>query len=166
MEFKNLLEYLIPVIFVIVWFIAKIFGARSEEPLAPPRGESYGEGQDPFAELFGDDFEEREEPVKPEVVESPRIDYQAELAKQRRKVLEVQAQVTKIMQKAKPLKPRKKGKKKAWGRKARSDGGIRGEMLELLKDSNAAKKAFLSYEILGQPVGQRKDGQMGPSWNQ
>lgn len=43
-------------------------------------------------------------------------------------------------------------------------GSFQREVIESLKDPRGFKKALLSYEILGSPVGLRQDDKMGPLW--
>ena len=43
-------------------------------------------------------------------------------------------------------------------------GSFQREVIDSLKDPRGFKKALLSYEILGSPVGLRQDDKMGPLW--
>jgi hypothetical protein len=45
-------------------------------------------------------------------------------------------------------------------------GSFQEEVIASLKDPRGFKKALLSYEILGTPVGMRKQDKMGPLWQQ
>lgn len=101
-------------------------------------------------------------------VPAPSRNYEAELAEKRRemeaaqrRMEEARARVRRQLQEA--------NQEQHPGHPQRSvpaylSGSLRSQILAGLRDPRAARKAVLNYEILGTPVGMRRNGQLYPHW--
>jgi hypothetical protein len=156
------MNYFIPILFIIVWIIVRIFGGSKQNGSPTPfNGEVEDAQPNPFDELFSEESMEQNASKMPykrddssrykEILEQEKADllnvYLKESNKQSTK------QIDQIKKPSTPLLSNKK-----------ESSVFKAEVLGLLKGPYAMKKAFLAYEILGQPVGQRQNGKMGPSW--
>ncbi|MDP0497146.1 MAG: hypothetical protein Q7Q73_13160 [Verrucomicrobiota bacterium JB024] len=96
----------------------------------------------------------------------PRNDYLAQLEAQRRQIEESERQAEAIRRQARAQAARRKAKPIL--KKTTSAGAglpsIRGSLKRELRDPAAIRKAVLHYEILGTPMGMRRDGQLYPHW--
>lgn len=142
-KFDNLLEYLIPIIFLIVWAIGRLFAPKKEES-----SEKIEEFEEPEEETIIrrklEQFEKKYTTPQ-DFLETPQISLQkSEKIKEQTKAF--------IHHEYQLIEEEKIRHKKQM------------EMHILLKGPNALRKAFLTYEILGPPLALRKNGKISRSW--
>jgi hypothetical protein len=108
-------------------------------------------------------------PIYREVPE-PRHDYLAQLEEQRRRIEESERQAEAIRRQADAARQQTRDRQ-AHQRKAQRQrhhaayvNSVAGSLRKDLRDPLAIRKAVLHYEILGTPVGLRRDGQLYPHW--
>ena len=193
MRLRDLLEYLAPFIFVLLW----VFGGplegkegkrRNKECEADKRRkraqktnrENSGRPDCPpsaLEKMLGIDMEEEtmmpKEPTMPmqfkklipqepqqQVAEALR-DYEAELKEQERRIKEAKEKARSVTVARVPDNFAYKHKKNT----PLTLKPFANELIEMLKTPYATKKAIMSHETLGTPVGMRKRGQMDRSWD-
>jgi hypothetical protein len=100
----------------------------------------------------------------------PRNDYLAQLEAQRRQIEESERQAEAIRRQADAARQQTRDRQ-AHQRKALRQrhhaayvNSVAGSLRKDLRDPLAIRKAVLHYEILGTPVGMRRDGQLYPHW--
>lgn len=100
----------------------------------------------------------------------PRNDYLAQLEEQRRQIAESERQAEAIRRQADAARLQAR-ERLAHNRQAQRQrhhaayvNSVAGSLRKDLRDPLAIRKAVLHYEILGTPVGMRRDGQLYPHW--
>jgi len=140
------------------------YGRPNERQMSPEERayqEAYGE-----TELESSAYQ----PLTPEPRQyeapPPVRDYEAELAEQQRVLEEShrRAEQARSQARARMEQVYGQGPRKTRTTKTYSGLGLGSRVRERLKDPEAAREAFVYLEVLGQPVGQRVNGKMGPSW--
>lgn len=158
MDVDNLLQYLIPIIFLIVWAIGKVFSPKRPEPTksshtARPTSE-------PFDEAFDLDAEEYET-TRPAPLEQRReVTISTVSLPQPKKYPGDSSSRTRDINHLSKSFILNELSSSTDGKRTKQNSEIR----ILLKDPHALRKAFLICEILGQPLSLRKNGKMGRSW--
>lgn len=98
-------------------------------------------------------------------VPGPARNYEAELEEQRRRMEESKRKAEAARQRARQqTQSMERDVKRRPTRPTRVTGSLREDVIAVLADPRAARKAVLFQEILGTPVGLRKQGTMRPSW--
>lgn len=178
MDFNQLLDYIVPIFFVVIFLISKIFGSKEEvgeEDSEPSPYEDLFESEESVEEEIKRKIHERqyggqayhgERPVveprtpassKYEVVnQGPVIDYEAKLREQRKRLKEsvavLEAQKKKAEKIAKPVVTKT----------SRSLPDV--SLAFALKDKKSIRQAILTYEVIGSPLSLRTEGKQGRSW--
>jgi len=205
----DLFEILVPILFIIIYFISSIYNKEDSKGDGAPlqeedeselperergiqeeirrkiRERAHGReetGQSEVGErhrydpLRSEEEQAKESEEKPPPVFTPSSgDFQERMRRQQeeidsmeRKAKQIRSQADKRFQdldSPKILPSDSYGKKKGSPYAQRLDrDSFRNEVIAGLKDSREFKKAFLAYEILGTPVGLRKEDKMGPLW--
>lgn len=168
MDPNQILEYIVPIIFLIIWSVAKVLGAKTdqaEEYLSDE--ESQVEAPDPFQELFGPVIlPEPEKVEQKEGVGRKSIPFSEEEERAYEKSQEAIRAVEASKKKRERAHVSLMKGDDDWGRsKHRRSSTGRESVSALLKTPQAARKAVLLHEILGTPVGVRQDGKMSKSWD-
>jgi len=136
------------------------------QPIAPPPAQEEEEYESPF-------IQEYEEPTPPPVEQpirgSQMDDFRRRIEEQKAKARYAAEQAQEATEKAERIfsqQARRKAQSEqpVWGAPTAEVSQIRREVYDTLLDPLAARKAFLYYEILGTPVGLRRDGQQRPHW--
>ncbi len=94
----------------------------------------------------------------------PSRDIFAELAEQEKRMEETQRRADEARAQARRRISSSTREQRSYSRVPRVTGSLREDLLETFRDPMAARKAVLYYEVLGTPVGQRRQGQLRPSW--
>lgn len=142
METQDLFQYIIPIIFFIVWVIGKAFAGKKEDS---EKVKPSNTSEEPKDLLFEDTypleeyFEKAQVPHKPQ---EPIFKKQSSKDRIFHHPLEI------VIDDSKVIRPEEV------------------PLRRLLQDPNSVKKAFLTAEILGTPIALRQNGKMGPCWNQ
>ena len=96
---------------------------------------------------------------------------QKQIAEIQRKAQEMKDRAARDMRRAKKDKRRERLKNSPYGmpgsrRRLTERGSFRDEVIAGLKNPDEFKRSILTYEILGTPVGERRQGKIGPFWEQ
>ena len=161
MDVDKLLQYLIPVIFLIIWAIGKIFAPKGPEQVAPKAAEDDPTSFDNVQEeLFEADLEEARRSVFKATADKQGVKAVLSPAS----LVQKKWSQREDLARAKDLRPLKnlpilnESSQEIIGTK-HSIG-----LYLPLKGPSALKKAFLTCEILGPPLCLRKNGKIGRSW--
>jgi len=179
MDFQKLFDYIIPIVFILAWAFAQLMAKKSQNKDFPQDEQEMDEPEDDyFEELFGPKpISKKPEPqaktrTQPTFAPPPREftqaktppkpDYIAKLEKERATLASLEQQFQTVKQRREALQKQEE----SWGRTKDYTPLKTQEIIDSFKGPNATKKAILYYEILGQPIGSRKNGHMGPIWNE
>lgn len=163
-NFQDWINYLIPFLFLIVWVIIRIFGGKKQNNLPPPKDQKEEPFPIPFGELFP---QESLEEISPNIQQNDTYPlYNQEDLKQKEKALLERLKELKKFptDQVTPIKTLHPQPSPSSGKKSQPPLTLRSDVLNSLKAPHAMKKAFLAYEILGQPLSQRQNNKMGPTW--
>lgn len=94
-----------------------------------------------------------------------------EIAETQRKAQEMKDLAARDMRKAKKDQRRERMKHSPYGlpgqrRRLTRSGSFRDEVIAGLYDPGEFRRSIITYEILGTPVGERRQGKIGPFWEQ
>ena len=195
MDFSNLLEYLVPILFLIIFVISKALGKK-------------GEGEDKKSEWESDDqppafdMEDVQEEIRRKLQErrevpaptrqtqqegqstqyqphyrSPKVapmstHHRPKKAASAPKKRDYQAEILKQLQKAKAAKLHVENIRKQNRIKTQESYALRrhvqanlGIAREIVKDTYSARRGFIAYEIFGTPLALRDNGRMKQGWD-
>lgn len=120
-----------------------------------------------------DRLEEQEPPPLQPAMQRREDDIQERMRKQQEEIDAMQRRAEEIRKKASQqsgnISSQAIGQSAIGGRRQnyrRGTGSFQAEVIDALKDPRGFKKAILSYEILGTPIGLRKQEKIGPLWQQ
>lgn len=156
MDVDHLLQYLIPVIFLIIWVIGRIFSPKPHKDTTPshtPRPIPMPFDQ-VFDEVYQSDADEEERKLLPKRAIAPINLPQSKQypGNSLARVKDINAlSKSFILNELDSLNEFKRTKQNS-------------EIRALLRGPHALRNAFLTCEILGQPLCLRKNGKIGRSW--
>lgn len=127
-------QYLIPIIFLMVWAIGRVFGGKKKEPSSQTASVEEETIYNPFEE---------------ELIEFPRGEKT------------VSQEILTTQQARKTNKPTSSKQVYSNEMKVQKPANQRANLLALLSDRQSIKKAVLVSEVLGPPVSLRRNGKMG-----
>lgn len=190
MKPQDLMDYLIPLVFIIVWFLSNFFGRKREKKEFIKEKKENGGGEvtiDPYEGLF-DPLEEEVQRVQEEL-KSKKMEQAAEATREAQAMPSVMPVASVVPSPISPEPEPKAVKEGTWGwekhalqeakmkafwgkQKLGIDSSTRvagqsafsQEVRGALQEAHSVRKAFITYEILGPPVGLRSGEQMGRSW--
>lgn len=137
-------------------------GGEAPPPLAPPVQPTLRQQSAPPRERsFPPPITSSTEPGFFEVPQ-PGRNIMAELEEQQRRVEESKARAERAFAQSRQRGIASQSAKPPRVRPVTTS--LQGEVFSVLRDPAAARKAVVYYEILGTPVGLRRDGGMQPSW--
>lgn len=133
--------------------------------------------ESPPTEMDESDYDRRrpeeEPPPLAPVWQQQTSDIEKSMRKQQEEIDDMQRRAEELQKKAgmqtADLGARPGQRRSAYSKSARRfspTGSFQEEVIQSLKDPRGFKKAILSYEILGAPIGLRQDDKMGPLWKQ
>lgn len=155
MDSQKIFEYLIPIVFFIVWVITKLFASKDEEQKQDTGSSPLTEDEPHKMEIPQEVYKEETSIDSTPVVLLPQdeykpFDYIGELEKQRKKLLSMTSQTIEV-----PTKKQYTPKEKTYTKEMHIFQGI--DLKELLSHHKIAQKAFVLQEVLNTPVSMRKN---------
>lgn len=154
MDINNLLEYLIPIIFLIVWVIGRIFKPKQKTPDTFTPNNNQEPFPEAFEQIFEPDVEEqaiphKQRPISPSLSSSSFNQYPGHFRSRIKDINDLNKSfILNESRSGTSFKPLKQTS----------------DLRTLLKGPHALKKAFLTCEILGPPLCLRKNGKISRSW--
>ena len=168
MDSNHLLQYLIPVIFLVIWMIGKIFGGKKGEAEEPQSKEADNERvksrkqpRDSFEDTYYYPIDETGESI--ETIETIPTTEIRQIPEQSR-FTEHKASIDKQQQQHRDLRTLRTAVAGYDSGSSKSLSTEQAELRTLLKNSNSVRRAVLISEILGNPIALRQNGKMGPRW--
>ncbi len=143
---------------------------RVEEPPPVPGQSSRWAGQ---RRSSRDAYEKQEPPPLQPAMQRREDDFQERMRAQQEEIDGMQRRAEEIRKRASRqteevssqlITPIRDGSRRR--NYSRGTGSFQADVINALKDPRGFKKAVLSYEILGTPVGLRKQDKIGPLWQQ